>query len=375
MNRVMTDSAAQLVPDAASQLYRVTVFDKFPNVLHAMTRRGFPGAAAPASLKPGSFSGAAGRAQRAEFARRLGIELANTIWLDPEGSGEIVFCSENDRGQGADDWETRVRGASGIVTEDFNLYLCTLYNDNVVVLLFDARWYGIGLVNIAANRTSSDAIGKAVELLSQRTGAEPGELQGLIGPSVGPCCRTFPNPDLGGARGLSNLWDLARGDLLKAGVHRSHIFNPRVCTACSDTEFFSRTIHGAAGGTGAMAFGIRDDGQLRRQLDMRRVAHRMRRQQAAAPEEVSFTDEQKRLNLLVRCPHGQKKVYVRSVIDGQSAETSRPHIALRCAVMEFVGQAMGGYNIVLKDYIEKVCCADYVNCQAYQEFLRRKAKR
>jgi hypothetical protein len=171
------------------------------------------------------------------------------------------------------------------------------------------------------------------------------------------------------------LWDLARGALMKAGVHRSHIFNPRVCTACSDTEFFSRAINGAAGGTGAMAFGIRDEGSLRRQLDMRRTAHRMRRQQAAAPEELSLTDEQKRLNLLVRCPHGQKKVYVRSVIDGQSAETSKPHIALRCAVMEFVGQAMGGYNIVLKDYIEKVCCADYISCQAYQEFLRRKAKR
>jgi copper oxidase (laccase) domain-containing protein len=339
-----------------------------------MTRRSFPGAAA-ANGKPGTFAGADGRAQRAEFARRLGIQLADTLWLDPNESGKIVFLSENNRGMGADDWDTRVRGASGIITDDFNLYLCTLYNDNVVVLLFDPRWYGIGLVNITSDRTSTDAIGEAVELLAQSTGAAPGEINGLIGPSVGPCCHTFPDPDLGGARGLSNLWDLARGALLKANIHRSHIFNPRVCTACSDTEFFSRTLDGAATGAGAMAFGIRDDGSLRRQLDIRRVAQKMRRHAAPAPEEVSLTDEQKRLNLLVRCPHGQKKVYVRSVIDGQSAETSKPHIALRCAVMEFVGQAMGGYNIVMKDYIEKVCCADYVNCQAYQEFLRRKSKR
>jgi hypothetical protein len=101
----------------------------------------------------------------------------------------------------------------------------------------------------------------------------------------------------------------------------------------------------------------------------------MRRRQTAAPQEISLTDEQKRLNLLIRCPYGQKKVYIRSVIDGQSGDTSKPHIALRCAVMEFVGQAMGGYNIVQKDYIEKMCCADYAQCRAYQEFLRRQAKR
>jgi hypothetical protein len=375
MNRVVTDSAVRLVPDPASPLYRVTVFGRVPNVLHAMTRRSFPGAAAPADLKPGAFAGAAGRAQRAEFARQLGIELADTLWLDPQDSGGIVFCSESNRGRGADDWESRVRGASGMVTDALNLFLCTLYNDNVVVLLFDPRWYGVGLVNIATDQTSSDAIGEAVELLSQRIGAEPGEIFGLIGPSEGPCCRTFPNPDLGGARGLSNLWDLARGELLKAGVNRNRIFNPRVCTACSDTEFFSREVDGAAGGAGAMAFGIRDDGSLRAQLDRRRAAQKMRRRQAPAPQEASLTGEEKRLNRLIRCPHGQNKVYVRSVLDGQSDETSKPHIALRCAVMEHVGQAMGGYNIVMKDHIEKVCCADYIHCRAFQEFLRRKARR
>ena len=162
---------------------------------------------------------------------------------------------------------------------------------------------------------------------------------------------------------------------MKAGLHRSHIFNPRVCTACTDTEFFSRKVDGPDGGAGAMAFGIRDNGSLRAQLDTRRAAVRMRRHRASAAQEVSLTEEEKRLNRLIRCPHGQNKVYIRSVIDGQSDGTSKPQLALRCAVMEYVGQATGGYNIVMKDYIEKVCCADYVHCRAYQEFLRRKARR
>ena len=374
MNRVMTDSGARLVADADTPLYYVTVFNKVPNVLYAMTRRSFPGAAAP-NLKPGSFAGAAGQALRAEFARRLEIDLAATLWLDPADSGEVVFRSENDLNAGADEWESRVRGASGIVTDALNLFICTLYNDNMVVLLFDPICYGFGLVNITTEQNSAQALGQAVQLLAQQTGADLSKVQALIGPSMGPCCRTFPNPDAAGSRGLLNPWDMARGALLEAGLHRSNIFNPRVCTACTDTEFFTRKVDGPEGGAGAMAFGLRDTVSLRRQLDARRAAVRMRRRQTAAPQEISLTDEQKRLNLLIRCPYGQKKVYIRSVIDGQSGETSKPHIALRCAVMEFVGQAMGGYNIVQKDYIEKMCCADYAQCRAYQEFLRRQAKR
>jgi copper oxidase (laccase) domain-containing protein len=374
MTRVMTDSSARLIPDPASPLYRVSLFKSTPSVLHAMTRRSFPGAAA-AGLKPGSFTGAAGRALRAEFARQVGIELADTLWLDPKDSGGVVFRSEDDRGQGAEDWESRVRGASGIVTDVLNLFLCTLYNDNMVVLLFDPVGYGIGMVNVTTDQTSSEAIGEAVALLAERTGADPAKFQALIGPSMGPCCRTFPSPDSAATRSLSNPWDLARGALLEAGLHRSQIFNPRVCTACADTEFFTRQIDGPADGTGAMAFGVRDSSSLRATLDTRRAALRMRRRQSLAPQEASLTEEQQRLNLLVRCPYGQKKVYIRSVIDGQSGDTSKPHLALRCAVMEHVGQAMGGYNIMQKDYIEKICCADYVQCRAYQEFLRRKARR
>lgn len=364
MNKVVSDLAVKLVPDPRSALYHSTVFQKDSHLVYAMTRRGFPGA--------GVFAGAEGRPQRAELARQLGIELENTVWLDPASTGPIRFFSEADGGCGGADWNARLQGAAGMVTDALNLYLCTLYNDNVVVALFDPRRYGVGLINIAPSQTTDSEVAHAVQLLVERTGAAPGELEALIGPSVGPCCRTFPDPNLAGGRGLSNLWDLARGALLKAGIHRSRIFNPRVCTACSDTEFHTRLVDGPNGGVGAMVFGIRDDGSLRSQLNVRRGAAKAKpRPAAAAPEAESLTDEEKRLNRLIRCPHGHNKVYVRSVFDGQSAETSKPHIALRCAVMEHVGQAAGGYNIVLKDYIEAFCCADYVNCEAYQEFLRR----
>ena len=163
---------------------------------------------------------------------------------------------------------------------------------------------------------------------------------------------------------------------MKAGVTRDHILNPRVCTACSDTEFFSRKVDGP--GRRGRRDGVR---RPRQRLAPGANADAPRRPEeaptaaASASQEASLTDEERRLNRLIRCPYGQKKVYIRSVIDGQSGDTSKPHIALRCAVMETSAKPTGGYNIVQKDYIEKVCCADYIHCPTYQEFLRRQAKR
>ena len=85
-------------------------------------------------------------------------------------------------------------------------------------------------------------------------------------------------------------------------------------------------------------------------------------------------EEQNRLNRMIRCPYGKKKVYIRSVLDGTSVKTSKPEIALRCAAMAYVGKALGGYNIVSKDYVESVCCGDYPQCETYQELLRRQRR-
>ena len=91
-------------------------------------------------------------------------------------------------------------------------------------------------------------------------------------------------------------------------------------------------------------------------------------------EREGLLAEEKRLNKAMRCPHGDNKVYVRCLLTGQADQAGKPEIALRCAVMEHVGQAMGGYNVVDKEYIQDYCCGDYESCTAYQDLLRRRRK-
>jgi hypothetical protein len=172
------------------------------------------------------------------------------------------------------------------------------------------------------------------------------------------------------------MWDLARGGLMKAGLPRGRILNSRVCTACRDTEFFSRTADGADGGAGAVVVGVQADAAFMEQLTQRRGGMKEQLAVAAAKPQVadeteSLMQEERRLNALVRCPYGQKKVYVRSVLDGRSAGASKPEIALRCAVMREMGHAVGGFNIVSRDQIIAVCCGDYIHCPTYQELARR----
>jgi len=358
-----------LVPDPASPLFRVQALQKVPHLVHAITRRRLQAASPEFDLKRGNAA-----ASRAEFARQLGIKPENAVWLDPDESGKVQFISEKECGRGAADWNTRVRRASGLVTDALDLFLCTLYNDNAVVLLFDPRWYGVGLVNIKPTEPSGKALVEAVELITARGGAKPDQLTALIAPSVGPCCHTFRDPTGANGTGLLNLWDVARGGLMKAGLPRIRIFNSRVCTACRDTEFFSQTADGTDGGAGAVAIGVRSDGVFGEQLVQRRASiKQLQPAAAAAPEspEVSLMEEQRRLNALVRCPYGQKKVYVRSVLDGRSAGATKPEIALRCAVMREMGHAVGGFNIVTRDQIIAICCADYAHCPTYQELARR----
>ena len=118
-------------------------------------------------------------------------------------------------------------------------------------------------------------------------------------------------------------------------------------------------------------------------LSARTLAARRARAAASAKDETavdtnqvdsSLTEQEHRLNKMMKCPYGRNKVYIRSLLTAGAQDTSEPEIALRCAVMAYVGQAAGGFNVVTQDYIERYCCGDYKRCKAYQEFRKRKRR-
>jgi len=358
-------------------------FAKFRHLLAVMTSRRAPGLVGDRKFNMHPETGE-GREQGIEnrrlLAGTLGVALEDTIWFDPDEPGDVVWVGAEHLGDGAEDWATRIRGASGIVAQCTNIMLATLCNDNVTVILFDPRMYTLGLVTLDTEAHSGAPVEQAIEMMIERGGALRNEIVGLIAPSVGPCCHSFPDPALGRGR-KGNLWDVARTAMSRSNLRRDNMLNKRVCTACRDSEFFTRIVDGPDAGAGAVMAGVMDpDGALsatlhRRKLHAEALARRASRTQQASVDVASLSIEEARLNKAIRCPYGQNKVYIRSVLLGDAGGATQPVIALRCAVIAHVGLANEGHNIVKKDYIEQYCADAFEECEAYKLFMIDKKRK
>jgi len=373
--QISSDHLAEL----ENSVFRYRPLKRFGHLVHGVSRRRSPDIMPDRELNLDFTSDDSSHAltHRELFCKAMGIELDKTVWFEPANASAVQMVGRESCGAGARDWSTRRTGTAGIATLDTDVFLATLVNDNVVVMLFEPRWYAVALVSVDPQTKNVDALGAAVDTLAAH-GAQRREIIAVIAPSLGPCCYEFPDPALRGANIKTNMWDIARGALSSAGVRDARIHNARLCTSCKPFDFYSRHAGGAASGAGAAIIGISDENDFASLLVRRREHMAERRQRQAEDDswvdEISLTIEEQRLNSMMKCPYGQKKVYIRSLLTGESTETGKPELALRCAAMQYVGQARGGYNIVDEAYIRKYCCNDPAQCPAYQELRRRQKK-
>lgn len=375
---VITTNAAKLVQQ--NSIFRFSALGKFKSFIHGISRRRAPDVSSlrELNLNPEAKVDAehAGR-HRILLCNTLKVNLDKTVWFDNVTPGPVQLVTRADCGRGARDWDTRFTGASGLVTQETDVFPATLLNDNVVVLLFDPRWYVTGLVSMDPALKNVEVIGEAVDLMIEECGCERKEIAALMTPSVGPCCCEFDDPSLPGMHNRTNLWDIARTALAHAGILRARIFNPRVCTSCKPFDFYSVSAGGEGAGANAIVAGTSDAGDFGQALARRRanaaVHRKPQEKREASLKEISLSIEERRLNEQMKCPYGNNKVYIRSVLTGDAEEmVEEPVISLRCAIIEHVGLADGGYNIVDKDYVEYYCCGQYQECEAYKRFAEKK---
>ena len=79
--------------------------------------------------------------------------------------------------------------------------------------------------------------------------------------------------------------------------------------------------------------------------------------------EGNRSELQKQLNRHMVCFAGRNQVYIQSMILG-GGKTSKPRIALKCAIRKQFGHPPNVYY----EYVRDVCCGDPTGCPAYQEF-------
>lgn len=219
------------------------------NVLHGFTTRAGGVSKGPyASLNLGLSSGdEEGRVaeNRCRVLRALGIVQSQVCAVNQVHGGRVLEASPS--------WFEY--DADALVTDNPELLLVISTADCLPLLFHDPVRWAIGVAHCGWRGTAARLAGKVVEVLGERYGANPSDLQIAIGPGIrGSCYQVgsevvanfleagFPGaifwPDDDGRFRLdlaaANRWVLG-----SAGVPEANIFDMELCTHCDPTRFYS----------------------------------------------------------------------------------------------------------------------------------------
>lgn len=138
--------------------------------------------------------------------------------------------------------------ADALITDTPGLLLLVRVADCAAVFLFDPVRRAIALVHAGWKGLASGIIHSAVSAMGQDFGSDPSRLLVSVGPSLGPCCASFTNPEeeLPGRfhafireEKRVDLWAIIRDQLDQCGIRESRCEFIEKCTVCNPNYYYS----------------------------------------------------------------------------------------------------------------------------------------
>ncbi len=155
----------------------------------------------------------------------------------------------------------------GMITNRRGLYLGIFTADCLGIFLFSSHPRAIGALHAGRKGLQGSILKKGIRLFSRSYGIEPGSIEALCGPSIGPCCykigeelqQAFAGTYIirRGADSFLDLWSIAADQLKSAGISR--IYMPRLCSATRSDLFFSYRQSGENVGENLGVIGIEEE--------------------------------------------------------------------------------------------------------------------
>ena len=164
----------------------------------------------------------------------------------------------------------------GLVTDEPEVALCTLYADCVPLFFADPVRRVIAVAHSGWRGTAAGMGRVMVEAMARDYGCRPEDIVTGIGPSIGFCCFEVDTPvyeafaplpffdegcfvENGGGKYHLNLQEINRRILLSAGVRPEHITVGDLCTQChADTLWSHRATGGKRGSLAGLIMMTRD---------------------------------------------------------------------------------------------------------------------
>lgn len=187
----------------------------------------------------------------------FGVELSDIVVSHQTHTTNVKRVTKEDGGKGVV-YDRDYENVDGLITNDKNLVLCTMYADCVPLYFVDVKNQAIGLSHSGWKGTAGQMGMKTLERMAEEFGTKPEEVYAAIGPSICVDCyevsedvieafsRVFTEQEMTqicyikeNGKYQLDLWKANEIILLNAGVLKEHIEVTRLCTHCNSDRMFS----------------------------------------------------------------------------------------------------------------------------------------
>ena len=136
----------------------------------------------------------------------------------------------------------------GLITQEKSAGLFIKHADCQAVIFYDPIEKALGCIHAGWRGNIKNIYAEAIGKMSKAFGCKPQNLFVSISPSLGPCCSQFIHYEKEIPQQFwpfqirplyFDLWEMARSQLLEAGILPHHLEIAPICTCCNPADFYS----------------------------------------------------------------------------------------------------------------------------------------
>jgi YfiH family protein len=200
------------------------------------------------------------------LADKLHLPFRNWTCGEQVHGHHVELVKDDDRGRGKQDRVSAFANTDGLITDESDILLTSFYADCVPIFFYSPDINAVGVAH-AGWKGTAQGIGNEMVKKFQMMGADIGQLQVVIAPSIGSCCYEVddrvidPLHEMLGSSLTSLIampivqghyrLDLKLANqaiLLSTGLKHHQIIVSNRCTQCDDSLFFSHRRDGTRAG-------------------------------------------------------------------------------------------------------------------------------
>lgn len=192
-----------------------------------------------------------------KIADLLKLDLRQFVCSHQTHTTNVKRVYTKDGGKGVL-YERDYEDVDGLITNDKNLVLCTMYADCVPLYFVDIKNKAIGLSHSGWRGTCQQMGKRTLERMKEEFGTDPKDVFAAIGPSICMDCyevseevihaflENFTKKEMEticyqkeNGKYQLDLWKANERILLNAGILKEHLEVTRLCTHCNSNRMFS----------------------------------------------------------------------------------------------------------------------------------------